>query len=132
MICTLWLAPSLQEHAPAERFQTSINLRGTQLPGAMGLAQKDIYRMTVTRWLLMTSTSKMHPISYIIPGVSNLVFSHPLSNHRKARSQNLPEEKIFRKELYKELVLVSFLLLLISYVLQYIFFKRDSMNHGII
>ena len=116
----IWPAPSLPEAAPAERFHISTNLKSAWLPGAMGMIQKDIYRMTVTSQLLMKSSSKIHPITYFILRVSYLMFSCPVSKHRKAGFQNLLKGKIFRRELYSRTLFLIFLL--ISYVLQYIFF----------
>ena len=70
-------------------------------------------------------------MTYIIFGVSNLIFSYPESNHRKTGSQNLLKGKILRKALHgRSLFLLLFLLPvdIISYVLQYIFFNGDTMD----
>ena len=77
------------------------------------------------KWLLNKSSSKIYPMTYIIFGVSNLIFFYPESNHRKTGSQNLLKGKILRKALHSRSLFL--LLLLLPLILLVMFYNISSL-----
>lgn len=118
LLCTLWPAPSLPEKVTAERCLREAH---------DCLGQWSQYRETFIgcsdKWLLNKSSSKIYPMTYIIFGVSSLIFSYPESNHRKAGSQNFLKGKVFRKALHSR----SLFLLLLLLMLLVMFYNVSSL-----
>ena len=120
-----WYAPFGQLPPSKRRSQLRDVLERHTTAWGNGVSTERHLQDDSDKWLLNKSTSKIYPMTYIIFGVSSLIFSYPDSNHRKAGSQNFLKGKIFRKALHSRslFLLVLLVLLLMLLVMSYNIFS---------
>lgn len=126
-VCTLGQLPLSQSLPQLRDFISATNLRGTGLPGTMRLVQKKYFQDDSDKVIVDEISSKIYPVTYIILRVSNLMFSHLVSNHRKVGFRSSLKGKYVGRSSGSLLLFCYYLAMVCN-----IFFHRDSVNHKMI